>query len=100
MSRLESTETILAVVGVERHASLHIGRAVSADQRVYILHSEKCLATEHDLRNCKFSIALDAGIRMELWAHRQDVPVLLGVDPVRGDLIPFSRIGEGGAARD
>lgn len=64
MTDLVDPDQIESIVGVPRHAFHHIARAVSAEQRVYILHSRHCAWRNPilDLRNCPFSLALDNGI--------------------------------------
>ncbi len=89
MSRLESARTIEAKVGAPRHAAQHLGRAVSAEQRVYVLHSAECLARGIDLRSCEYSTALDQGIDLDIWADFQDQVVELAIDPENGDLLPL-----------
>lgn len=79
MSDLVPTTDIERIVGVARHRRAHMGRAVSADQTVYILHSQECRDSGIDLRECRFSVALDNGIRACDWEDRQDIPVALGV---------------------
>lgn len=92
MSDLVPADEIESIVGVKRHPRLHFGRAVSAEKRVYILHSQECLDSGIDLRECEYSIALDRGIDDEpgiwfAWVHHQDRPVRLTV--WRGRLRPF-----------
>jgi hypothetical protein len=65
------------IVGSKRHSTDHIARAVSAEQTVYILHSQECEATVPDLRMCPFSIAMDRGIEPDEWIV--DAPVLAGI---------------------
>jgi hypothetical protein len=66
------------IVGVPRHATEHWGRAVSAEQQVYILHSQECLDDPRwGLEDCLLSLALDQGIDLADWV--EDVPVRLGV---------------------
>lgn len=89
MSRLESTDELEAIVGANRHATDHLGRAVSAEQRVYVLHSEECRARGIDLRTCEYSIALDHGIDLSIWQDFQDRPVTLAIDAEEGDLLPL-----------
>lgn len=74
------------IVGARRHAHQHLGRAVSAEQTVYILHSEKCLDSGIDLRECPYSKALDNGIDMDWWHQHQDRAVVLA--PFHDRLIP------------
>ena len=80
MSRLEPPDKIEAIVGAPRHPNLHVARAVSAEQRVYILHSAQCAAQETDLRNCAYSIALDSGIDTATWSGWEDRPVAVRID--------------------
>lgn len=90
MSRLEAADKIETKVGAKRHPTNHLGRAVSAEQRVYILHSQECVARGIDLRKCEYSIALDTGIELLIWADFQDVPVVLGISDEYDDLEPLS----------
>lgn len=77
MTDLVPTEDIERIVGIDRHPTGHFGRAVSADETVYILHSRECLDSGIDLRDCRFSIALDEGIWEQDWADHEDIPVCL-----------------------
>lgn len=43
MTEIVPDPKIQQIVGVYRHDTLHYGRAVTAEQRVYILHSRECL---------------------------------------------------------
>jgi len=52
-------DQIELIVGAQRHRTRHIARAVSAEQRIYIMHSVRCLELYPDLRQCPYSIALD-----------------------------------------
>lgn len=69
------TEDIERLVGAKRDANLHQARAVSAEQTVYILHSQKCLDSGIDLRGCRYSLALDNGIRQREWVEDEAVVV-------------------------
>lgn len=64
MSDLVPTADIERIVGIERHQTAHYARAVSAEETVYILHSHDCKNSGIDLRECRYSIALDRGILM------------------------------------
>lgn len=93
MSEPVDPAEIERIVGVSRHATEHYGRAVSAEQTVYILHSQECKDTEaagFDLRECPFSVALDQGIDKPFpwtgWRRVQDQPVRLEI--TRGYLMP------------
>lgn len=91
MTDIVDPEIAATIVGADRHATDHIGRAVSAEQKVYILHSQECLDTQIDLRWCEFSKALDRGIILNRWI--EDMPVRLAI--VDGRLEP-DRIPEPG----
>lgn len=88
MSRLESAAKIEGIVGAKRHPTDHLGRAVSTEQRVYVLHSAACASSGIDLRQCEYTQALDLGIDLSIWADHQDVPVKLLIDEEYGDLTP------------
>lgn len=75
MSDLVDGLEIERIVGVKRHLRAHFARAVSKEQRVYILHSQVCLEDNKDLRNCEFSLALDKGIDESQWVLDRPVPV-------------------------
>lgn len=77
MSDLVPGEDIERIVGAKRDPQLHLARAVSAEQTVYILHSQECLDSGVDLRRCRYSLALDNGIREREWT--EDVPLVVAV---------------------
>lgn len=79
MSDLVPADEIEQIVGIQRHRQAHFGRAVSAEETVYILHSQRCLDSGIDLRDCVFSQALDRGIDRRYWEGHEDRPVALGV---------------------
>jgi hypothetical protein len=79
MTALVSPSRIEEIVGVKRHRQVHYGRAVSTEQTMYILHSQRCLDSGIDLRECRFSVALDRGIELKVWDDLQDRPVVLRV---------------------
>lgn len=85
MSERVSSSEIEAIVGVQRHPTAHYGRAVSSEQRFYILHSLECVAAFEDLRGCPFSLALDCGLDRAHWLTRQDRAVSLSI--VEGALL-------------
>lgn len=87
MTTLVPPDRIESLVGARRHRAAHIGRAVSAEQTVYILHSRACKNSGIDLRECRFSLALDSGIVAEQWRGQEDRPVFLGV--WNGRLVPI-----------
>lgn len=89
MTRLEPSDHIESIVGAKRDATLHIGRAVSAEQRVYIMHSKKCSDSGIDLRDCSFSVALDGGIDAQEWDGMEDKAVVLHIAEDTGRLVPL-----------
>lgn len=72
MADLVPASEIEQIVGVKRHITRHYARAVSAEQRVYILHSHTCRDSGIDLRDCIFSQALDRGIDEYDWSDVED----------------------------
>lgn len=76
MSERVPSDQIEVIVGVKRHPTEHWGRAVSTEQMVYILHSQECLDSDIDLRDCRYSLALDNGINPAVWTLDQPVRVL------------------------
>ena len=91
MTDLVPAEQIERIVGARRDLVAHIARAVSAEQTVYILHSQRCLDSGRDLRQCPYSIALDRGITKRVWRGKQDQPVAVAVSVTTGKLIPSTR---------
>lgn len=90
MSNLVDPDRIEKIVGMPRHPTEHYARAITAEQEVYILHSEQCRSTTPDLRDCPFSRALDRGIVHHVpwsgWRRVQDRPVR--VEVFKGWLVP------------
>lgn len=92
MSALVPAEDIETIVGQERHKVCHYGRAVTAEQTLYILHSHACKDLGADLRGCEYSIALDRGIDMARWWGFEDEAVALYIDqPGTGNLRPLGK---------
>lgn len=88
MSDLVSRRRISRIVGAKRHDTFHLAKAVSAEQRVYILHSKECVKSHRDLRDCPYSVALDQGINPKEWV--EDVPILVVIRD--GRLFPEFRL--------
>lgn len=84
------------IVGAERHPTEHIGRAVSEEQQLFILHSVECVESlamrTSDLRQCPFSLALDDGLNAEEWADSQDAAVHLALTD-EGRVVPDGQAG-------
>lgn len=92
MSNLVPAEDIERIVGVARHQTKHYGRADSAEETVYVLHSRDCKDSGIDLRDCPYSIALDRGIHMDRWSNYQDRPMELWVSAGNGRLVPMREV--------
>lgn len=86
MSDLVPADVIETIVGAKRHHALHLARAVSDEQTVYILHSAECLNSVPNLRECPYSIALDRGIDVDDWEGLEDRPIVVVIH--RGRLFP------------
>lgn len=91
MSDLVDPSEIERIVGVKRRAFHHVARVVKAEDKIYILHSQQCLDSGIDLRDCQFSRALDAGVQPANWAtaERLECPVL--VEVIGNLLVPYGR---------
>jgi len=92
VSNLVPASDIERIVGAVRHEADHYGRAVSSEQTVYVLHSKWCRDSGIDLRECRYSLALDRGI-YDLWAGFEDAPVVLDIED--GRLKPVSFVEDG-----
>lgn len=88
MSNIVPAHAIEEIVGAERRQTQHLGRAVSVEEKAYILHSRDCLYSGVDLRLCPFSLALDKfGIDLDgAWCGQEDQTVVL--DIVDDELVP------------
>ena len=75
MSDVVPANEIERIVGIERHPTRHYARAVSAEQVIYVLHSQRCKDKGRDLRDCLFSQALDNGIDEDAWSGHEDEAV-------------------------
>lgn len=80
MSDLVRAKDIEKIVGQKRHNRVHYGRAVTAEQTLYVLHSHECLESGIDLRDCEYSAALDLGIDTNQWRGFEDEAVALYID--------------------
>ena len=79
--QLVPPDEIEGIVGAQRHSWQHLGRAVSADEQVYILHSTECIKHGVDLRLCRFSLAMDKhGIDATWMIDLTDRPVVLSIE--------------------
>ena len=92
MADLVDPDEIEEKVGAKRHAYQHLGRAVSEEQQVYILHSQSCRALhvsgKRDMRACIFTVALSRGIvDLEECEGREDQVVALSLS-ITGRLVP------------
>lgn len=90
MTDLIPADKIEQIVGTHRRPSTHIARAISSEQRVYILHSETCRTSIADPRHCAYSRALDRGIHTADWFGFEDRPVMVTISKT-GRLAPSDR---------
>lgn len=77
MSDRVDSAIIQNIVGHPRHPFLHYGRAISEEELVYILHSQACLESMPDFRDCSYSLALDKGIDLSDWIFDQPLPLTI-----------------------
>lgn len=89
MADLVSPQQIETIVGAKREDARHLGRAVSSSETIYVLHSRQCRDRFEDLRDCPFSVALDAGTDLTQWRHVIDRAVVLEI--ADGGLVPTRR---------
>ena len=75
MTTLVPAADIEQIVDAPRDAHQHVARLVGGV--VYIMHSKKCVATTADLRDCRFSRALDDGVQADA-DDADDVDFLAG----------------------
>ena len=83
MADIVPSDQIEDIVGADRHAAQHLGRAVSDEQVVYVLHSQRCKDSGIDLRDCPWSKALDVGIDLDDWRGYEDRPLHRPCAPLR-----------------
>lgn len=88
MTDLVPADQIEQIVGMSRQPLVHLGRAVTAEQTVYILHSQACKDSGIDLRKCRYSVALDRGIDPEMWIEDQPVVLRIAAHRLVGDETP------------
>ena len=79
MTDLVDPSEIEQLVGARRHPVVHIGRADSEKQTFFILHSQKCVDSGIDLRECRFSTTLDSGLHESLWFGLEDQPQIIAI---------------------
>jgi hypothetical protein len=80
--QLVPSQDIERIVGARRHPLRHIGRAVSDEQRLYIMHSAKCVAETSELTECSYSKLLaEKGLSFDAWHDWMDRPVVLVEGP-------------------
>lgn len=82
MTNLVPPSEIEEIVGAKRHAWKHLARVVSSEGTCYILHSQQCVDSGIDLRDCEYSKALDLGLHSNAWRGSLDktVAVLIVAD--------------------
>lgn len=88
MVKLVDSDKIEAIVGVKRHPTQHWARAVSEEEKIYILHSRDCLDSGRDLTQCPYSLALDRGIDADDWTLGSPVQVIIAGE----SLVPIVKL--------
>lgn len=84
MADLVDPAKVERIVGMPRHESVHYGRAVSAEETVYILHSFECLKRNPDLRECSYA---KADMDPDYWIGFMDGAMILSI--INGRLVPI-----------
>jgi hypothetical protein len=93
MSDFVPSDHVEEIVGAKRDNTLHLARAITAEQRVYLLHSVECVEEFEDLRECEFSLSLEKGIYFELWEELFDEAVVVTLGHY-GELHPARRVND------
>lgn len=76
--QLENPADIENLVAAKRHPTKHLGRLDSDTETIYILHSNECVNTFPDLRDCRYSRALERSSSPR-WEDARDRPVVLAI---------------------
>lgn len=88
MSELVDPQQIEFIVGRDRHLTRHYGRLDPESGYMFILHSQHCVETQDDLRECIYSKALDKGMApVSGWGEYINRPVHLHINE-NGYLVP------------
>ena len=98
MSNKVDPNQIEEIVGTKRNRKAHIGKFVSEEDKVYIMHSRECVVAHEDLRQCKFSLAMDTGLPEKAWNKYADKTVLLGI--MKDFLVPLIELNEAGQVKE
>lgn len=98
MSKKVDPSAIEKIVGAPRNRKAHFGKLMSDEDRMYIMHSHECVRDNEDLRQCKFSLAMDRNMPEAIWNKYADKTVLLGV--MEGALVPLIELNEEGRVKD
>lgn len=72
-------DKIELIVGRKRGVRAHYGKVVTEERMVYILHSQTCFDND-DLMICKYTQALERGLRADDWIGWENTPVRLKVN--------------------
>lgn len=62
MTDLVDPDEIEGIIGFPRHGRLHLAIHDTGGGEVYVMHSQACVDSGIDLRDCEFSLALDDGV--------------------------------------
>lgn len=88
MTQLVDPKKIESLVGATRHGTLHLGRWNTENDRIYILHSHKCVRSGIDLRECPYSQCMTAGAFSHTWSQHPNSTVVLSIQ--RNELTPLA----------
>jgi len=98
MSNLVNSKEIEEIIGAPRNRKAHFGKLITAEDKIYIMHSYECVFKNEDLRQCEFSKAMDHSTPEKLWNKFEDKTVLLGV--MSGSLVPLLELNEEGRVNE
>lgn len=90
--QLENPDEIEHIVRAKRHPTKHLGRLVSENETIYVLHSAECVAALEDLRDCRYSLAIGRSGSAR-WEAVRDRPVVLSI-VTHGDLSGLVPVGD------
>lgn len=74
------SDEIEEIVGCLRFKDKHVGYVMSSRKTVYVMHSHYCRDSNVDLRQCKYSLAIEDGIDEEVWSGHMDKPMFVEVE--------------------
>lgn len=79
MTECVTWEQMQEVFGIPRLDHVHVAKAVSDEQVLYILHSQDCLDRTEDLRTCPYAEAQNQGVDEAAWEPYLDKIVVVAL---------------------